>query len=90
MKPIEFKEQTKILSKPDGMTDEECGSLAVFNDGFQSISLWQLSWKERFQIFFFGKIWIGVVFGQTQPPIWLSTEKTVFDEPKEDLQREKA
>jgi hypothetical protein len=31
MKPIEFEGQTKVLSKPSNMTDEECGSLAILN-----------------------------------------------------------
>ena len=78
MRPTEFDEQTTILGKPIGMTDEECSSLPIFSDGTQTISSWKLSLKERLQILIFGKIWVGVVFGKTQPPIWLSSEKTVF------------
>ncbi len=33
MKPIKFKEATKNLLKPENMTDEECSSLWVYNDG---------------------------------------------------------
>jgi hypothetical protein len=78
MTPTEFNEQTTILGKPSGMSDEECGSLPIFSDGNQTISCWKLSLKERLQILIFGKIWVGVVFGKTQPPIWLSSNKTVF------------
>lgn len=78
MKPIIFKESNKDLLKPQGMTDAECGSLPVFTDGQQCVSRWQLTWKERFQILFFGRIWLGVLSGQTQPPVWLDSQKTVF------------
>lgn len=78
MQPIKFKEANKDLLKPEGMTDAECGSLPIFTDGKQCISLWQLTWKERFQVLFFGRIWLGVLSGQTQPPVWLDSQKTVF------------
>lgn len=90
MIPTKFEEQTKDLSKLAGMTDEECGSLPVFCDGRQCISLWQLSWKERLQILLYGKIWLSVFSGYTQPPVWLSAEKTVFDTPKEEFKTETA
>ena len=62
------------------MSDEECGSLHVFNDGSQSISLWKPSFKEVVKFLFYRKIWVFVIAGQTQPPISLSVEKTVFSE----------
>lgn len=90
MKPTKFDEQTKDLLKPAGMTDAECGSLPVFCDGSQCISLWQLSWKERFQVLFFGKIWLSVLSGNTQPPVWISSEKTVFQDNTEQQTAETA
>lgn len=80
MKPIRFPESNIELGKPASMTDAECGSLPVFTDGKQCISLWQLTWKERFQIFFFGRIWLGVLSGQTQPPVWMDTQRTMFEQ----------
>lgn len=81
MKPINFKESTKNLNAPKNWNVEKdgpCGVLPVYNEGQESISLWKLTWKERFQIFFRGKIWLGVVSGKSQPPVWLDTSKTVF------------
>lgn len=78
MKPVKFKEANAELGKPPSMTDDECGSLPVFKDGKQCISLWKLSFKERLQVLFFGKIWLGVISGMTQPPVWLDSSKTVF------------
>jgi hypothetical protein len=82
LKPTKFKEANKDLLKPQGMTDEQCGSLPVFTDGNQCISHWQLTWKERFQVLFFGKIWLGVISGQTQPPVWVDSNKNVFGKGK--------
>lgn len=78
MKPIGFPESNITLGKPQGMTDEECGSLPIFNDGTYCISLWQLSWRERFSAFFFGKVWLHVMSGKTQPPVALEAKKTIF------------
>ncbi len=43
MKPIEFKEQTSTLEKPESLTDEECGSLPVHMDIVQNltVSCWE-------------------------------------------------
>lgn len=78
MKPINFPESNKTLLKPSNMTDEECGQLPVYCDGNQCISLWKFSLKERLQALIYGTIWVYVISGQTQPPIALSTEKSIF------------
>lgn len=81
MIPTKFKEANKCLKAPltwDAEKHGPCGDLWTYNDGNQSISLWKLSWKERFQVLFNGNIWLGVAFGNTQPPVWLDSQKTVF------------
>lgn len=83
MKALNFPQATKTLGPPKGMTKEECHDLPVFTDGMQCISLWQLSWRERFSALFFGKIWLCVLSGQTQPPVWLMATKEIFSEVKE-------
>ena len=72
MKGVMFKEKNKILNKPDSMTDKECYALPVFNDGKQSISCWRASPWERIKVLFTGRVWLGVHFGATQPPVWIS------------------
>jgi len=81
MKPIYFEEATKELKKPDSMTDEECSSLWTWNDGKQSISCWKMSWKDRIKALLYGKVWIGVHSGPTQPPVWLDCDDTIFTKP---------
>lgn len=83
MKTIKFKEANKCLRKPPGMTDEECGSLWVHCDGRECVSCWTMNWKERLAALFFGRIWLFVMFGETQPPVSVMCCKTVFEEPKE-------
>lgn len=74
MKPIEFKEQSKVLGKPESMTDEECSSLPVYSDGAQCVSCWKLSDEEIKLISETGCMYVGVLSGSTQPPIWLTVE----------------
>ena len=80
MVPLDFPEKTIDLRKPPDMTDEECSSLPIWSDGKVCISCWRPGWKERLSILFFGKIWVWVYSGYTQPPIALSGEKTIFKE----------
>ena len=78
MKPIKFKEANKNLLKPQSMTDEECSSLWVYTDGEQCISYWKMNWKQRIMALLFGRVWLSVLSGQTQPPVWVDCDKTVF------------
>ena len=78
MKPIKFKEANKNLQKPKNMKDKECGSLWVYSDGKQTISCWKMSFKQRVKALIWGRIWLSVLSGETQPPVWLQSEKTVF------------
>ncbi len=80
MKPISFKYANRTLLKPEGMTDEECGPLPVYNDGQTSISCWKPSLKERLSILLFGRVWLWVVSGVTQPPVSLEGIRNIFKE----------
>lgn len=82
MTPTRFDEANKILTKPAGMTDEECGSLPTYADGHQTISCWRPTWRERLSILFFGRVWLQVMFGKTQPPVALSGARTIFEKPQ--------
>lgn len=75
MNPTSFSESNKILIKPTGMTDEECGPLAVYTNGIECVSCWRPTLGERLSILLFGKIWLRILSGQTQPPVALSGRK---------------
>lgn len=79
MIPVKFKEANRTLLKPSDMTDAECSSLWVYTDGVQCISCWKLSWKQRLKALLFGRVWLSVRSGSTQPPVWLDCDKTVFE-----------
>ena len=61
MKPIEFPEQTTVYAKDQ----PEYIPLPVWKNPNdvegRVISCWQLTWKERFQILFNGKLWLSVL-----------------------------
>lgn len=84
MKPINFKEATIELKKPSSMTDEQCSSLHIRQtaDG-TCISCWKASLWQRLKFLFHGKIWLGIVSGETQPPVWVDCTNTVFINQKE-------
>ena len=74
MKPINFKEATKVLQRPSTMTDAECASIHVWSDGKQCVSCWKPSVLERVRILFGGKVYLGVKGGGTQPPVFVTGE----------------
>lgn len=78
MRPVKFDEANKNLLKPPNMTNEECASLWVFTDGSQCVSRWRLSWRDRLRVLWFGHIWLSVHSGQTQPPVRLDADRTIF------------
>ena len=80
MKPVEFTEQTLVLSANPNQLEidgQEVGKLPIFTDGNQVVSCWGLSFRERLQALWFGKGWVGVHSGRTQPPDWERVDKTV-------------
>jgi len=78
MEPTDFPQANRNLLKPEGMTDEECSSLPVFSDGEICLSAWKLSLRERLSALLFGRIWLYVLSGSTQPPVALQATRTVF------------
>lgn len=78
MKPIKFEQANKQLQKPSSMTDEECKPLWVYTNGVECISCWKMSFKQRLLALLYGRVWLSVYSGQTQPPVWLDCDKTVF------------
>ena len=78
MKPIDFEQSTKVLQKPGTLSDAQCGALPVWCDGKQCVSCWEPSFKERIKILFGGNVWLGVLSGKTQPPVFVTGER-VFE-----------
>jgi hypothetical protein len=73
MKPVKFKEQNINFTAPQGMTEEECGTLPVHIHDNGIVSCWKMNIRERIKAIFTGVIWMNVM-SKNQPPIWLGTE----------------
>ena len=82
LKPIKFPEANYSLTKPENMSDDECGTLWVWSNGKQCISCWNLSFWQRIVALVSGKIWLSVLSGNTQPPVWIICKKTIFEKNK--------
>jgi hypothetical protein len=54
MEPIEFPEQTIVWAK----NQKSYLPLPAYTDATQTITCWKLTWVERFQILFSGKLWL--------------------------------
>lgn len=78
MEPATFEHQNKTLARPQDMSEEECGPLPVYSDGKMCISSWDLSLKERISALIFGKAWLWVYSGSTQPPVSIEATRTIF------------
>jgi len=74
MKPIEFKEQNKILTGK-----EPIKPLPIYNDGDMCQSCWRLNFAERLNVLVFGKIWLQIRGGLTQPPVSLICGRKGFE-----------
>ncbi len=74
MKPIDFPQSTKVLQKPGTMPDTDCKPLPIWSDGKECVSCWRPTLKERVRILVSGKVWLSVVSGRTQPPVYLTGE----------------
>ena len=73
MKPTKFKEQTKTLYGRG-----EIKPLPVFSNGVVCVSCWKLNFVERLRGLIFGRIWVQVRSGKTQPAIALFCWKKGF------------
>ena len=91
MKPVYFKESNKVFGKPADMTDEECGSLHVYYEpeSTRIISKWNLSFKERLSVLFFGTVWV-TVHSHSLPPFALDATETIFNPSNLEVKRKRA
>ena len=75
-----FAESHRVLGPPSTMTSEECDLLPVYCDGETCLSCWDMTFRERLSALFFGKVWLWVHSGKTQPPVAMTAARTVFVE----------
>lgn len=91
MKPSSFEHANRHL-RPSGAqysdNVEGVEPLPVWTDGEQCVSLWRPTWRERLSCLVFGKVWLALLSGQTQPPaLVVACREYLTDEPDEPKER---
>lgn len=81
-KPITFKESNRIL-QPGNHPGYEVVPLHIFSDGDYCVSCWRLNLRERFSALFFGKTWLYILSGTTQPPVYIEVMQKGFIDKEE-------
>lgn len=83
MKPINFKYSNHTL-QPSGAeySDNVIGvdPLPIWTDGEQCVSCWRMSWRERLSALLFGRVWLAVLSGYTQPPVCIQASREYLKE----------
>lgn len=81
MEPVNFKYSNRVLGPPENISrKDDIVDLPVFTDKEQCVSCWRPSWCERLSVLFFGKVWLGVLSGGTQPPVYITATRNLLEE----------
>lgn len=85
MKPIQFRYANRELGAPPGDDQYPEGVLGidplpVWTNGAQCTSCWQLSFRERLSALLFGRVWLAILSGESQPPVFLEASRRYFQE----------
>lgn len=83
MKPIKFKHSNRTL-QPSGQEYSHhvtgINPLPVWTDGEQCISCWKMSLRERLSALLFGRVWLAILSGHTQPPACVVVSREYLQE----------
>lgn len=71
--PIKWHGANKVLTAPKGREDSVL-NLHVFNNGVVSVSVWELTPEEIVDIINRGHIYVMVIGGGSQPPMYVGNE----------------
>ena len=83
MKPVQFKDSNKMLQLSDAQYSGnviDVSELPVWTDGEQCVSCWKMSFRERLSALIFGRIWLSLLSGQTQTPVFIKASKEYLEE----------
>jgi hypothetical protein len=89
MKPTNFKYSNKTLQPPGDVLFSKTDvagidPLPVWTDGMQVVSCWKLSRRERLSALLFGRAWLAVLSGPTQPPALVVAQREYLKGPEDD------
>ena len=84
MKPTGFKYANRELQPPEGATYSEniasIDPLPIWTDGEQCVSCWKMTVRERLAALLFGRVWLSVLSGSTQPPVYAEASRVYLEE----------
>lgn len=83
MRPVPFKYANKMLQPSGAQYSDDVlkvDSLPVFTNGEQCVSCWQMSLRERLSALLFGRVWLSLLSGQTQPPAHIQASREYLRE----------
>lgn len=76
-KPVDFKGSNKTLLPPKGYTKEQVIPMYIFTNNVACVSKWKLSEEALKEAVETGCLFISLLSGQTQPPIFIGSEEEV-------------
>lgn len=76
-KPVDWYGKNKILKAPKGTTEEQVQDLHIFSNGVVCVSRWQLSEEALKEINETGCIFVSLISGNTQPPLFVGSHDEI-------------
>jgi hypothetical protein len=77
--PEKFEGCNRALTAPEGKEDS-VQTLHVYNNGVHSVSKWRFTVSELREIERTGCIYVSVMHGKSQPPIFVGSEQAIRDQ----------
>lgn len=73
--PIDFHGANRKLLPPKG--SDTMGELPTYTNGICSVSCWKLTPREVAEINRTGRVFLAIMSGETQPPVFVGDEESV-------------
>lgn len=83
MKPVAFRYANKTLQPGGGEYSENVTGvdpLPIWTDGEQCVSCWRMSLRERLAALIFGRVWVSLLSGSTQPALCVAVVREYLKE----------
>lgn len=77
--PVEFPGVNLRLNAAPGSEHNVNSGIPAFNNKVSTITCWELSAEELRDILATGKVWVSIMAGSSQPPLFVGSETSVRD-----------
>jgi len=76
-RPVHFYGHIKVLKLPSHV--REAKGVPVWTDGESCLSCWKMGIWDRIKFLFHGNVWMWIQTGESMPPVFLESERRVFE-----------